>query len=159
MPALALAVFVAVGAIAVAPIPVATGGGAAGIVLGSKTYERGTPAMWHWLGWGTARPHTISNGGDPGGVVFNIHWHDWGKPVATAYGQTSIYLASSGWYWGAWIELRADVVGKCPNSRSAAYLHLQVREPHHPHGRLGRWFEWGGGPPMSSSTCGLGRHR
>ena len=127
------------------------------VVLGSKTYWNGYPVVGHWDGWGTARPAVISNGGDPGGVLFNLHWHNWGQAVATAYGQTSIY--DGGWRWGAWVQLRAAVIGRCANSASRAYLHLQLRLPRRMRGPLGPWFEWGGGRPFShTSTCGVGRH-
>ena len=138
-----------------------SGGSAEQVVLGSKTYDHGVPVTWHWLGWGTARPPVVSNGGDPGGVVFNIHWHKWGQPIATAYARTSIYLAKRGWYWGVWIEVRAVLIGKCPNADARAYLHLQVRERKRLNGPLGPWIEWGGGPPRShgmGTACGVGRH-
>lgn len=35
-------------------------------------------------GYGSARPTTISNGGDPTGIVTNVSWQSWGGPEALA---------------------------------------------------------------------------
>jgi hypothetical protein len=40
-------------------------------------------------GYGTIRPSTIFNGGDPTGLVTDVHWKSWGGPTAEATG-TSI---------------------------------------------------------------------
>jgi len=37
-------------------------------------------------GYGSARPATISNGGDPTGVVTNVSWQSWGGAQATGTG-------------------------------------------------------------------------
>src|SRR5262245_57756128 len=37
-------------------------------------------------GYGSARPSTISNGGDPTGVVMNVSWQSWGGPQAVGTG-------------------------------------------------------------------------
>jgi hypothetical protein len=45
---------------------------------------------WTWnqdvAGFGTVRPSTIGNGGDPTGWVDKVKWKSWGTPVATAAG-------------------------------------------------------------------------
>jgi hypothetical protein len=38
-------------------------------------------------GYGTVRPTTIFNGGDPTGLVSHIRWHNWGKPLAVGIGE------------------------------------------------------------------------
>lgn len=40
-------------------------------------------------GYGTARPSTIDNGGDPTGLVTDVRWQSWGGPTATATGMSS----------------------------------------------------------------------
>jgi hypothetical protein len=37
-------------------------------------------------GYGTVRPATIFNGGDPTGMVINVAWQSWGGPQAMASG-------------------------------------------------------------------------
>ncbi|HYK71306.1 MAG TPA: hypothetical protein VEV45_25420 [Streptosporangiaceae bacterium] len=37
-------------------------------------------------GYGSARPASISNGGDPTGVVTNVSWQSWGGPQAVGTG-------------------------------------------------------------------------
>jgi hypothetical protein len=37
-------------------------------------------------GYGSARPATISNGGDPTGIVTDLSWQSWGGPQAVGTG-------------------------------------------------------------------------
>ncbi|MGH3278311.1 MAG: hypothetical protein ACRDNW_04150 [Trebonia sp.] len=37
-------------------------------------------------GYGSARPRTISNGGDPTGIVDSVSWSSWGGPKAVGTG-------------------------------------------------------------------------
>jgi len=45
---------------------------------------------WTWnqdvAGFGTVRPNSLGNGGDPTGWVNKVKWKSWGTPVATATG-------------------------------------------------------------------------
>jgi hypothetical protein len=43
-------------------------------------------------GYGQVEPSTVSNGGDPTGIVQHIHWHSWGGTRAEGTG--------IGWYVG-----------------------------------------------------------
>ena len=63
-----------------ATVPSITSPGAAGpvLVLGQG---RGVTE-----GYGSARPATISNGGDPTGIVTNVSWQSWGGPEAVGTG-------------------------------------------------------------------------
>ena len=110
-----------------------------GVVLGKKHLLR------DGIGWGTAHPRLIFNGGDPSGQARRLVWHDWGAPVATARGLTSIYRPKGGYYRkpGA-IELRASHLGRCTPHGPRAYTFLQARVAVRPGGRLGHWFAWGG---------------
>jgi hypothetical protein len=45
-------------------------------------------------GYGTAQPATIDNGGDPTGLVSDVHWSAWGAAQATATG-VSTYVGPS----------------------------------------------------------------
>jgi len=39
-------------------------------------------------GYGTVRPSTVFNGGDPTGMVFNLSWQSWGGPTAIGTGRS-----------------------------------------------------------------------
>ena len=109
------------------------------VVLGSKHFVR------YGIGWGTAHPRVIFNGGDPNGKAFNIRWNGWGSRVAVGHGLTWLFRPNGGYYSkpGA-IELRAYRVGKCSARGPRAYLRLRAREAVRPGGPLGPWFRWGG---------------
>ena len=42
--------------------------------------------MPYGIGWATAHPKEIFNGGDPSGDVRSIHWSHWGAATATGHG-------------------------------------------------------------------------
>jgi hypothetical protein len=54
----------------------------------------GKPWASNQQGYGQVRPSTISNGGDPTGIVSNITWQSWGGPQATGIG-TSDFVAAN----------------------------------------------------------------
>jgi hypothetical protein len=96
-------------------------------------------------GFGTSKPRTIFNGGDPSGLVTSIRWQHWGSAHAIGFGKNAIFRPGGGYYAKrVTIELRASRRGRCPDSDAPAYLHLDFREPSHPGGRLGRWLSWSG---------------
>lgn len=110
------------------------------IVLGSKSY---------WApqarGWGTVKPKTIFNGGDPGGLVSHIRWHHWGRKSAIGWGLTSIFKPTGGYYPRlVHAELRATDIGHCGGRGPLAYRRLAARVPSHPGGPLQSWFRWAG---------------
>lgn len=45
-------------------------------------------------GYGTVKPTSISNGGDPTGIATNVTWQSWGGPQATGQGM-STYVPSN----------------------------------------------------------------
>jgi len=97
------------------------------IVLGSKSY-------WapEGRGWGTVKPGTIYNGGDPNGMVSSIRWQHWGQKSAIGWGVTWIFKPTGGYYsTHVRAELRATDIGRC-----------SAREPSRPGGPLGPWFPW-----------------
>ena len=49
----------------------------------------GTAWAFPGKGYGTVRPSEIYNGGDPTGLVTNVHWQSWGGPTAIATGMSS----------------------------------------------------------------------
>jgi WD40 repeat protein len=113
------------------------------IVLGSMAFAP------NGLGWGRMEPEQIFNGGDPSGLVTDIYWKTWGGPVATGYGQTSIFKPHGGYYPGkVQIELRAHDIGRC--GFQPTYTQLAVRAPTRPHGHLGPWGTWSD----TSELCG-----
>lgn len=94
-------------------------------------------------GWGTPRPHRIFNGGDPSGLISNVHWSSWGGPMARGHGRHALFKPSGGYYRHTVVaRLKAKRIGRCEGRR--AYLKLLVREPRRPGGPLGAWHSWSG---------------
>ena len=116
------------------------------IVLGSKNFGD----RRYEIGWGTAHPRVIYNGGDPSGKVWNIQWSEWGSSDTRGRGVTWVSRPQGGYYTkSGLIELRAFGIGRCSPTGLRAYLHLEVRVQTHPGGPLGNWYAWGG----SRSVC------
>lgn len=110
------------------------------IVLGSKSYY--APQA---RGWGTIKPRTVYNGGDPAGLVTSIHWQHWGEKSAIGWGLTSIFKPTGGYYPRlVRAELRATNIGRCTARGPRAYRRLSARVPSRPGGPLGAWFWWSG---------------
>jgi hypothetical protein len=63
------------------------------VVLGGKIY----PGPY---GAGFASPHleAISNGGDASGSIADVHWSDWGGPVAHGRGRHPMFKPHGGYY-------------------------------------------------------------
>ncbi len=130
---------VVVGAVAAPVLATASGDG---VVLGAKAFA---PHGW---GWGTKKPARIFNGGDPSGMVTQIHWKRWGGAVTIGHGRNPIFKPHGGYYaHQVRIKLRASAIGVCGGRR--AYTQLFVREPSHPGGPLGPWRSWSG----ASNIC------
>jgi hypothetical protein len=117
----------------------AFGGSGSHVVLGKRHL------LPDGVGWGTAHPRLIFNGGDPNGRAFDLRWTGWGSRAAHARGRTWLFRPHGGYYAkpGA-IELRAYRIGHCTANGPRAYTRLQAREAVRPGGPLGRWFAWGG---------------
>jgi hypothetical protein len=119
----------------------------AGIVLGGKAFAP------NGEGWGTERPRRIFNGGDPSGLITNVHWSTWGGRVAFGWGRNSIFKPNGGYYrHPVTIKLRAKRIGGCEGRR--AYTQLSFRSPSHPGGNLGPWRLWSGSATICSSPFG-----
>jgi hypothetical protein len=116
------------------------------VVLGRKGQ------LPHGIGWGTAHPRTIFNGGDPNGRAWALRWTDWGAPATHARGRTWLFKPDGGYYSkpGA-IELRASRIARCTPHGPRAYTRLQAREAVRPGGPLGHWFTWGGWKSLCSA--------
>jgi hypothetical protein len=114
----------------------------ANVVLGAKAFAPdGT-------GWGTSEPAEIFNGGDPSGLITEVHWSSWGDAQANGSGKNPIFKPQGGYYRRpVSIELRASGLGRCAGR--AAYTRLSVREPRRPGGPLGPWRSWSG----ATSIC------
>lgn len=118
---------------AAAPVP--------NVVLGSASF-----ALPSGEGWGTVRPAKIFNGGDPSGLVSNIHWASWGGGTANGHGLNAIFKPGGGYYGDlVRIDLRASRLGRCTASGPRAYTELSVRVPSRPGGPLGPWTSWSAG--------------
>jgi len=109
------------------------------IVIGSKD------ALPFGIGWGTARPRMLHNGGVPSGIAFKIRWSNWGGRVAVGRGLNWIYRPRGGYYAKPVpIDLRASGIGRCSPKGPRAYIHLKARVPSRPGGPVGPWFTWSG---------------
>jgi len=108
------------------------------LVLGSKNL------VSYGIGWGTAHPRLIFNGGDPSGGARHLEWRDWGAPVAYARGLAVIPRPGGNFYpkLGR-IELRAWGLGRCAQRGPRAYTRLLAREAP-PGGPLSGWEPWSG---------------
>jgi hypothetical protein len=96
-------------------------------------------------GWGTARPAKVYNGGDPSGLVREIHWVTWGGKTATGFGLNLIFKPHGGYYSRpVIIELLASGLGRCSAGGPPAYSRLSVRAPERPEAQLGPWSSWSG---------------
>jgi hypothetical protein len=133
-----LAAAVATLALVVAPAAI----GATNVVLGAKAFApNGT-------GWGTAEPAEIFNGGDPSGLIAEVHWSSWGGATASGVGRNPIFKPHGGYYRKpVAIQLKASGLGRCAGK--PAYSRLSVREPKRPGGPLGPWRSWSG----AASIC------
>jgi hypothetical protein len=124
---------VTVGAVLTAVSGVASGAAHHKVVpvLGSKAFPGSTDA----IGFGTAHPKHVFNGGDPSGDAVHLKWTGWGKPTTIAHGQTF------GPTHKRRIEFRASDLGHCTANGPLAYRHLHARValPHKPYGH---WFRW-----------------
>ena len=96
------------------------------------------------IGWGTAHPRIIFNGGDPSGKAWNLRWSNWGDGSPTGRGLTWVARPNGGYYDqpGA-IEMRAYRLGQCVAGGNPAYTRLAVRVAR-PGGAFGHWYAWGG---------------
>ncbi len=113
-----------------------------GVVLGSKYFLSSVGDGG--IGWGTPRPKTIFNGGDPSGYVSKIRWTTWGGKVAIGYGLNPTYKPGGGYYaTPVRIELKALDIGLCYKGGPRTYRKLVAREPSRPGGPMGAWFLWG----------------
>ncbi len=132
--------------VALAAAAFGASGSTSAVVLGSASFEQ------HGEGWGTAQPAKIFNGGDPSGLVTQIHWTHWGSKASIGHGLNAIFKPHGGYYGKlVHIELRAYDLGKCSPKGPRAYTRLSVREPSRPGGPLGKWVSWSG----SKTICRL----
>jgi hypothetical protein len=110
------------------------------VVIGAKAF-----AGPQGEGWGTSRPGTLFNGGDPSGMISKIHWSSWGGKTASGVGLNSIFKPHGGYYnKQVHIQLRATDLGRCTAKGPLAYRKLMAREPSKPGGKDGKWFSWSG---------------
>ena len=108
------------------------------VVLGKKHL------LMEGIGWGTAHPRSIFNGGDPSGRAWHLTWRNWGAATAYARGLAPIPRPDGNYYGPGVIEFRASRIGRCTRKGPRAYTFLQAREAVRPGGRLTHWFAWGG---------------
>ncbi|HTW18655.1 MAG TPA: hypothetical protein VME70_00405 [Mycobacteriales bacterium] len=121
---------------------------ATALAAGSTTAQTPVLGVHHSFGpdskgWGTARPKTLFNGGDPSGDITHIHWTSWGGKTAHGRGKNSVVKPAGGYYHKqVTIRLRATDLGTCKSSGKRAYRHLWFKEPSKPGGPFGHWHIW-----------------
>jgi hypothetical protein len=119
-----------------------------GVTLGSSKFY--APQS---RGFGSVRPAKIFNGGDPSGLVTNIHWDTWGGVEALGRGLNAISAPKGGYYRRlARIDLKARDRGPCPGSSRLVYRQLLARVPSRPGGPVGSWFLWSGAHDLCDSS-------
>jgi len=135
-----LAIALLLGFVALHGVAGASVAGQRPVVLGKKGL------LVHGIGWGTAHPRLVFNGGDPSGRAFGLRWTGWGTAVAHARGRTWVPRPKGGGYYAksGVILMRAYALGRCSPKGPRVYTRLKVRVAVRPGGRLGRWFPWGG---------------
>ena len=132
---------------AIAATPGASGAG--NVVLGSRAF-----ALPDGSGWGTARPSRIFNGGDPSGLVSDIHWNSWGGGSATGSGLTSIFKPAGGYYRQlVRVELRVYAIGRCSSDGPRAYTRLEFRVPSPARRSWRAWMPWAGSGKVCRPGC------
>jgi hypothetical protein len=134
-----LAIALLLGVVALHGVAAASVTGEGRVVLGKKGL------LPHGIGWGTAHPRLVFNGGDPSGRAFRLRWTGWGSAVAHARGRTWVPRPKGGYYAKPGVILmRAYALGRCRPKGPPAYTRLMIRVAVRPGGRLGAWFRWGG---------------
>lgn len=109
-------------------------------VLGSKKFD----SMPDAVGYGTAHPKRIFNGGDPSGDAYHLSWTHWGGATSIGHGKTYVFKPNGGYYkHPGRIELKASGLGHCTAGGPLAYRRLHAREAR-PGGHFGHWFRWSG---------------
>ncbi|HEX3824987.1 MAG TPA: hypothetical protein VHV79_11035 [Mycobacteriales bacterium] len=107
-------------------------------VLGSKKFD----TMPDAVGYGTAHPKRIFNGGDPSGDAYHLRWASWGAAASLGHGKTYVFKPSGGYYKRPGrIELKATRLGHCTAHGPLAYRHLHARVAG-PGKSYGHWFRW-----------------
>jgi hypothetical protein len=87
---------------------------AGAVVLGGVVY--GAP---NGEGWGSERPGEISNGGDAGGTLLEVHWSSWGGAVAHGTADHPIFRPNGGYYSRPVVaQLKATKLGHCEGHRA-----------------------------------------
>jgi len=113
------------------------------LVLGAKDFVNSG------IGWGTARPSTVHNGGSPSGMIKNIRWASWGGATAEGRGETFVYDPGGGYAEElAPIRLRAHEIGNCGPSGPPAYRQLSVSRAAYPGDPFEPWERWSGVPDL-----------
>jgi hypothetical protein len=105
------------------------------------------------IGWGTAHPRQLSNGGDGTGHIHRIHWKTWGAERAFGHGMVGALRPRGGPFRRlVRIRLRAQLLGHCPGLTRPAYRRLYVRVALRPGAPVGpHWHLWG--PPRNGHIC------
>ncbi len=126
-----------------------------GATLAGSSVTLGSPKFYapRSEGFGTVRPATIFNGGDPSGLVTKIQWTTWGGATAAGHGLNAIFKPHGGYYSQlVRIDLIARDKGTCPGSSQQAYRQLLFRVPNRPGGPFGKWSLWSGARTLCAAT-------
>lgn len=104
------------------------------------------------VGFGAVAPRQVNANGDPGSVIYHIHWAGWGQAQAIGRGQSYTPGAHGGWTSKFEVsDLRATDLGRCNPRGRVVYRRLWVLETHEqrpPDAAEWPWVEWPSGQPM-----------
>jgi hypothetical protein len=95
-------------------------------------------------GFGTVAPKVLNANGDPGSVVYDLHWAGWGHAQAVGNGGSYAPAAHGGWTTTLVpTELRATDLGRCRPGGPFVYRQLWLRAKAEPgaHGWT-PWSQW-----------------
>jgi hypothetical protein len=99
-------------------------------------------------GFGMVAPKELNANGDPGSVVYDVRWANWGRAQTLGTGKSYAPLAHGGWSSTLVpTELRATDLGQCQPGGPVVYRHLWLRAKGEPgvHG----WTPWAQWPQIT----------
>lgn len=98
------------------------------------------------IGWGTAHPKEIFNGGDPSGDVWSVRWSHWGAATATGHGLGNGFKPQGGYYARpVKTVFKASGLGRCTGHGPRAYRTLWFKQQVKPgSARYTKWYWWSG---------------
>lgn len=104
-------------------------------------------------GFGAVAPEQVNANGDPGSIIYDVHWTGWGHSQAIGRGKSYAPGANGGWTSTFKAShIRATDLGRCKPHGQIVYRRLWVLdtrdEPRRADAPEWPWVEWPSGQPM-----------